>query len=147
MIRVGSLWDEFRGFALKGNLIDLAVAVVIGAAFGGVVNSMVKNLLMPALSYLTPGKPGYLSWKLGRIEVGAFLGDLVNFLVVALAMFFLVVKVLGMLQRVAGQTSDEPTTKDCPFCLSKIPFRAVKCAQCTSDLGAEAATRPGSISG
>lgn len=135
MIRASGLWEEFRGFALKGNLIDLAVAVVIGGAFGSVVNSMVKNILMPLVSYVTPGKSGYLAWKLGRVEVGAFLGDLVNFAILAVAMFVLIVKVLGGLQKAARLTkSEEPATRECPYCLSTIPAKAVKFAHCTSDL-------------
>ena len=119
-------------------MIDLAVAVVIGGAFGAVVNSMVKNLLMPLLSYVTPGKGGYLGWKLGRVEVGAFLGDLVNFLILAVAMFVLIVKVLGGIQKAARLTMpDESVIKECPYCLSTIPAKAVKCAHCTSDLPPE----------
>ena len=138
MGRVSGLWQEFKGFALKGNLFDLAVAVVIGGAFGAVVNSMVKNLLMPLVSYVTPGQGGYLAWKLGRIEVGAFLGDLVNFLILAVAMFVVIVKVQGGIQRAARLTkADEPLIKECPYCLSTIPARAVKCAHCTSDLPPE----------
>jgi large conductance mechanosensitive channel len=138
MIRASSLWQEFKGFALKGNMIDLAVAVVIGGAFGAVVNSMVKHLLMPLVSYVMPGKSGYLAWKLGRVEVGAFLGDLVNFLILAVAMFVLIVEVLGAIQKVAKLTkSDEPVTKECPYCLSTIPAKAVKCAHCTSDMPPE----------
>ena len=138
MRRALGLWDEFKGFALKGNLIDLAVAVVIGGAFGAVVNSMVKNIIMPLVSYVTPHKGGYLAWKLGRIEVGAFLSDLVNFLILAVAMFVMMVKVLGVIQKAAKLTkSDEPVLKECPYCLSTVPTKAVKCAHCTSDLPPE----------
>ncbi len=138
MVRASGLWREFKGFALKGNVIDLAVAVVIGGAFGAVVNSMVKNLLMPLVSYVAPGRGGYLAWKLGRVEVGAFLGDLVNFLILSVAMFVLIVKVLGGIQRVAKLTKPgEPALKECPYCLSTIPAKAVKCAHCTSDLPAD----------
>jgi large conductance mechanosensitive channel len=138
MGRASELWQEFKGFALKGKLFDLAVAVVIGGAFGAVVNSMVKNLLMPLVSYVMPGEGGYLAWKLGRVEVGAFLGDLVNFSILAVAMFVLIVKVLGGIQRAARLTmSDEPVMKECPYCLSTIPAKAVKCAHCTSDLPPE----------
>ena len=64
------LWQEFKAFALKGNMIDLAVAVIIGAAFGSVINSLVKNILMPVLSYLLPSPEGYRGWHIGRIEIG-----------------------------------------------------------------------------
>src|SRR5262245_55051340 len=79
------LWQEFKAFALKGNMIDLAVAVVIGAAFSGVVNSMVKNLIMPIVSYVTPSKGGYEEWHLGKVAIGLFLSDVLNFLIVAVA--------------------------------------------------------------
>jgi large conductance mechanosensitive channel len=138
MGRASGLWQEFKVFALKGNLIDLAVAVVIGGAFGAVVNSLVKNILMPLVSYVTPGKGGYLAWKLGRVEVGAFLGDLVNFVILAVAMFVLITKLLGAIQKAAKLTKpDEPVIKECPYCLSMIPSKAVKCAHCTSDLPTE----------
>lgn len=148
MGRGRDLWAEFKGFALKGNLIDLAVAVVLGGAFGAVVNSLVKNILMPMLTYITPGKGGYQAWKLGRVEVGAFLGEVINFAIVALAMFVLMVKVLGGIQKAARLTkSDEPTTRECPYCLSNIPLKAVKCAHCTSDLPAEADAEVDALSG
>src|SRR5512143_1040784 len=93
------LWNQFKAFALKGNMIDLAVAVVIGAAFGAVINSLVKNVIMPVLSYVIPNKGGYLAWAIGRVEIGAFLGELVNFLIIALAIFLFVVKVIGALMK------------------------------------------------
>ena len=128
----------FKEFILRGNVVDLAVAVVIGGAFGAVVNSMVKHLLMTLVSYVMPGQGGSLAWKLGRIEVGAFLGDLVNFLILAVAMFVVIVKVLGGIQKAARLTkADEPLIKECPYCLSTIPAKAVKCAHCTSDLPPE----------
>src|SRR4051812_13659634 len=88
--RAFSLAEEFKDFALKGNVIDLAVAVIIGAAFGKVVDSLVKHILMPLVGLLLPGEQGYLGWKVvvGAKEVpyGLFLGEVVNFLVIALAL-------------------------------------------------------------
>lgn len=130
-------WSEFRTFAFKGNLVDMAVGVVIGGAFGGVVNALVKNILMPIVSYIMPGSGSYREWRLGRVEVGIFLGELVNFLIVALAMFFIVVRVFGVMQRLLSPRADDPTTRECPYCLSVIPLKAVKCSQCTSDLDGE----------
>ncbi|HEX2972919.1 MAG TPA: large conductance mechanosensitive channel protein MscL [Tepidisphaeraceae bacterium] len=130
-----SLWQEFKGFAFKGNMIDLAVAVIIGAAFGGVVNSLVKDLFMPILSYIAPGKGGYEAWTIGRVRIGAFLAEVINFLIIAAAVFLLVVKVLGTLMKMRkAEIQAEPTTKECPLCLSTIPIKARRCAHCAADL-------------
>ena len=136
---LSTLWSEFKTFAFKGNLIDLAVAVVLGAAFGAVVNSLVKNIVMPLISYVIPTEGGYRAWHIGRIEIGVFLGELLNFAVVALAIFLVMVKVLGSIMKKAAPPPDPaaPTTKECPFCLSTIPLRAVRCGHCTSDLTGE----------
>jgi large conductance mechanosensitive channel len=130
------LWQEFKAFALKGNFVDLAVAVVLGAATTGVINSLVKNVIMPALDYLAPSSAGsYRTWHLGKIEIGLFLGELVNFLVIAIVLFLIMVKLLGTIQKAAAPPADgEPATKECPLCLSVIPFKARKCAHCTADL-------------
>lgn len=130
------LWQEFRAFALKGNMIDLAVAVVIGAAFGTVIKSLVDNVIMPAVSYVAPSSDTYKAWHLGRIAYGQFIADLVSFLIVALAVFLVIVKMIGMLQNMSSPPKPaEPTTKECPLCLSVIPLKAKRCAHCTADLG------------
>lgn len=94
-----SLLEEFKNFALKGNVIDLAVGVIIGAAFGKLVDSLVKHILMPLVSLLLPGDQGYLGWKIvvGAKEVlyGLFIGELVNFLIVAFALYVFIIKFLG----------------------------------------------------
>jgi len=96
-----SLFDEFKAFAFKGNVVDLAVGVVIGAAFGKIVDSLVKNIIMPLISVLTSGDQEYTAWKWvidGKpIPFGLFLGDVVNFLIVSLALFVFIVKFLGWL--------------------------------------------------
>jgi large conductance mechanosensitive channel len=98
-----TLVDEFKKFALKGNVIDLAVGVIIGAAFGKIIESLVKHLIMPAIGVLMPGEQGYLGWKLvinGKdIPYGLFLGEIVNFLIVAAALFFFIVKFLGWVMK------------------------------------------------
>jgi large conductance mechanosensitive channel len=147
------LWRQFKAFALKGNITDLAMAVIIGAAFSGVINSLVKDVIMPLLSYVVPTlpsnpndptQPGYLHWHLGRLLIGRFLGELVNFLAIAVALFLIMVKLLGSIQRaVLPPSPDQPATKECPFCLSLIPSRAVKCAHCTADLGQTISPPPG----
>src|SRR5438094_10133132 len=93
-----SLLEEFKNFAFKGNVIDLAVGVIIGAAFAKIIDSLVKNLIMPLVGILLPGQQGYLGWKwvLNGQEVpyGLFIGDVVNFLIVALALFVFIAKFL-----------------------------------------------------
>jgi large conductance mechanosensitive channel len=97
--RALSLLEEFKNFALKGNVIDLAVGVIIGAAFGKIVDSLVKHILMPLVGLLLPGDQGYLGWKIvvGAKEVpyGLFIGELVNFVIVAFALYLFIVKFLG----------------------------------------------------
>lgn len=98
-----SIAEEFKAFALKGNVIDLAVGVIIGAAFGKIVESIVKNLLMPLFSLAMPSDQSYLTWKFvvnGKdIPYGIFLGDVLNFVIVAFALFIFVVKFLGWIMR------------------------------------------------
>ncbi len=113
-----TLVDEFKNFAFKGNVVDLAVGVIIGAAFGKIVDSLVKNLIMPLIGVVMPGDQGYLAWKLvvggQEIPYGLFLGDVVNFLIVAVALFIFIVKFLGwIMRRKAEQAPADPApTKD-----------------------------------
>jgi large conductance mechanosensitive channel len=99
--QLSSIFDEFRNFAFKGNVVDMAVGVIIGAAFGKIVESLVKNILMPVIGLLTPGEQGYLGWKLligaKEIPYGIFLGECVNFLIVAFALYLFMVKFMGFL--------------------------------------------------
>ncbi|MBI3778718.1 MAG: large conductance mechanosensitive channel protein MscL [Gammaproteobacteria bacterium] len=98
-----ALLEEFKNFALKGNVIDLAVGVIIGAAFGKIVDSLVKHLIMPTIGVMLPGEQGYLGWKFvinGKdIPYGLFLGEVVNFLIVALALYLFIVKFLGFVMK------------------------------------------------
>jgi len=98
-----SLLEEFKTFALKGNVVDLAIGVIIGGAFGKIVDSLVKNVLMPLVGVILPGEQGYLGWKLvigaKEIPYGFFIGEVVNFLIVALALFIFIVKFLGWIMR------------------------------------------------
>jgi|SRR5579864_2498834 len=136
-----NLWREFRAFALKGNVIDLALAVIIGGAFGAVINSLVKNVIMPILAYLISfipqAKGEYRNWKIGPVEIGIFLSELLNFFLIAGALFFLFVKVLDVLRKAGLLPKAEPATRKCPLCLSDIPLKAKKCAHCTADLPLE----------
>jgi large conductance mechanosensitive channel len=130
-----NLWKEFKGFALKGSVMDLAVAVVIGNAFGAVVKSLVDHIVVPLLSYLQLQGGGYRGWHIGRVAIGAFLSEALNFVMISLAMFLIVVKLMGSVRKaVPFLDDDEPANKECPFCLSNIPYKASKCSHCTADL-------------
>ncbi len=113
-----ALLEEFKSFALKGNVIDLAVGVIIGAAFGKIVDSLVKHLIMPAIGVMLPGEQGYLGWKFvinGKdIPYGLFLGEVVNFLIVALALYLFIVKFLGFVMKAKKAEAVAPPapTKD-----------------------------------
>lgn len=113
-----SLFDEFKNFAFKGNVTDLALGVIIGAAFGKIIDSLVKHLIMPFISVVVPGEQGYLAWKWvingKEIPYGLFLGEVVNFLFVALALFIFIVKFLGWVMRAKKEEAagPPPLTKD-----------------------------------
>ena len=114
--RALSMLEEFKNFALKGNVIDLAVGVIIGAAFGKIVDSLVKHILTPLISLMVPGDQGYLGWKLvvGAKEVpyGLFIGEVVNFIVVALALYIFIVKFLGFVMKSKQAAPPAPTKEE-----------------------------------
>ena len=132
----------FREFVLRGNVVDLAVAVVVGAAFGAVVTSLVENLLTPLLAAVG-GEPdfGALAFTVNgsRFGYGAFLNAVISFLLIAAAVYFLVVVPVNRLMS-RFKTEPEPvdSVRECPECLSKVPQAARRCAFCTSELGAAA---------
>ena len=107
-----SFAEEFRNFALKGSVIDLAVGVVIGAAFSGIVKSLVDNIIMPIVSLLDSRARRVYDLALGPVQVGHFLGDVVNFLIIALALFLFIVKFLGFIMRTKKEAPPPPLTKD-----------------------------------
>lgn len=113
-----SLFEEFKNFAFKGNVIDLAVGVIIGAAFGKIIDSLVNNIIMPLIGVILPGDQGYVGWKWvirgKEVPYGLFLGQVVNFLIVALALFLFIVKFLGwiMKSRKTEVIAPPPLTKD-----------------------------------
>ena len=113
-----SLFEEFKDFAFKGNVIDLAVGVIIGAAFGKIIDSVVKHVIMPLVSIVLPSNQGYLDWKWvidgKEVPYGLFLGEVVNFLIVSVALFLFVVKFLGWVMRVKKEERIDlpPLTKD-----------------------------------
>lgn len=110
--QVFSLFDEFKNFAFKGNVIDLAVGVIIGGAFGNIVTSMVDNVIMPLVAVILPGDKGYEKWVLTigekTVPYGKFLGDIVSFLMLAAALFFFIVKFLGWLMKSKAAEASAP---------------------------------------
>jgi len=131
----------FRQFIMRGNVIDLAVAVVIGAAFGAVITSFVTNVLNPLIAAIV-GKPDFSAFKAtlngGVISYGLFLNALISFLLIALAVYFFIIVPMNALKarQARGQAPPDPTSKKCPECLSEIPIAARRCAFCTSPVGA-----------
>lgn len=131
----------FKQFLLRGNVIDLAVAVVIGGAFGAVVTALVKNLLTPLIG-ATVGKPDFSAILFtvngSKFLIGEFINALVSFVLIAAAVyFFVVVPVNAVMARARrGQAPPDPTTRQCPECLSTIPIKARRCAYCTAVVGA-----------
>ena len=147
------MWKEFKEFAVKGNAIDLAVGVIIGAAFGGIVTSLVKDIIMPPIGLITGGldfsnqfivlkaapgggtfstpaeaaKAGAITWNYGN-----FITLLINFVIVAFCIF-LVVKAVNRMKR--PEPEKEPVSKDCPACAMTIPIKATRCPHCTTELG------------
>ena len=107
-----SLLEEFKSFAFKGNVIDLAVGVIIGAAFGKIIDSLVKHLIMPFIAVIMPGEQSYVGWKWvingKEIPYGLFLGEVVNFLIVAFALYIFIVKFLGWVMRTKKQEAVAP---------------------------------------
>ena len=133
---------EFKEFALRGNVVDMAVGIIIGAAFGTIVKSMVDDVLMPPLGVLVGGvdfssltltlKEGVGGAAPVVIRYGVFLNSVVSFVIVAFAVFLLIRLMNRMLTH--HEAPAAATTKDCPFCLSTIPLKASKCAHCTSEV-------------
>lgn len=125
----------FRDFILKGNVVDLAVGIVIGVAFGALVNSFVKNLIMTPIAALF-GSPNFDALHAGPFMYGAFLTVLVQFLIIAAVIYFVVVKPMNGLMTKLGMRKDPLPMRDCPACLQSVPAAASKCMYCTVDLTA-----------
>ncbi|HVL39771.1 MAG TPA: large conductance mechanosensitive channel protein MscL [Fimbriimonadaceae bacterium] len=150
------VFKEFKEFAMRGNVIDLAVGVIIGAAFGKIVDSLVKDVIMPPIGLLT-GRVDFsnLYWNLGgeqyrslaeaqqagapTINYGAFINNIVQFLIVAFAVFLLV-RAINRMRRPAETAQTAAETKQCPYCMSSIALLATRCPQCTSQLAAAEAS-------
>jgi large conductance mechanosensitive channel len=152
--RRGLMIKEFKEFIMRGNVVDMAVGIVIGAAFGAIVKSFVDDILMPVIGLLLGNVDFanfFLVLKAGKVpgpyatlmeakaatavtlNYGLFINVIVAFLIVAFAIF-LMIKQINALKRQEAQAA--PTTKECPFCLSAVPLKAIRCPQCTSELKA-----------
>ncbi|MBZ0127222.1 MAG: large conductance mechanosensitive channel protein MscL [Rhodocyclales bacterium] len=145
-----SIVSEFKEFAMKGNVVDLAVGVIIGGAFGKIVDSLVKDIVMPMVGRLLGGVDfKHLYVNLGSktfetleaaekagapiLKYGAFINTVVDFIIIAFAIF-MAIKVMNRLKRAEEAAPAEPTTRECPHCLSTIPLKATRCAHCTAQL-------------
>lgn len=136
-----SLANEFKEFIMRGNMVDLAIAVVIGAAFSGVVGALVSDIIMPIIGIIG-GKPNFDAyyWVINgsQIKVGSFLTQLVLFVIIAAVIFFFIIKPLNALLalRKKPEAETEAATRECPYCLSEIPVKATRCAYCTAEVPA-----------
>lgn len=134
------LLSDFKAFALRGNVLDLAIAVILGLAFSAVVQSLVDDVLMQLIAAVF-GTPDFseLSVTVGQavVRYGAFLNALVNFVLVALALW-VIVKAFTRAREARGHKTEPPTTRECPYCLTNVPVKAQRCSACTSQLQAAA---------
>jgi large conductance mechanosensitive channel len=144
------MWKEFKEFAMRGNVIDLAIGIIIGGAFGAIVSSLVNDIIMPIIGRLmgplsftdlfinlTPEKAANTladAKKLGAatINYGVFINTIITFLIIAVVLFFLI-KAMNKMRKPAPAPA-APDTKECPYCLTKVPKKATRCAACTSEL-------------
>jgi large conductance mechanosensitive channel len=148
------MMQDFKAFIMRGNVLDMAVGIIIGAAFGAIITSLVKDIIMPPIGlllgnvdfanlYVTikdPTVAGNYSTPAAvqaaggvTINYGAFINYIITFLIVAFAVFMLI-RSINKMRRPKNVTPGEPTTKECPFCLSVIPIKASRCGHCTSQL-------------
>jgi len=138
-----SLIADFKKFAFKGNVVDLAVGVIIGASFGKIVTALVADLIMPLVALAMPSgdwkKDGYVLRHAADpkqdvvLQYGDFLGSVIDFVIVAVVLFLIVSQIVGRVVK-----KDDPTTKECAYCLEQIPLKATKCKACASPVAAPA---------
>ena len=125
---------EFKEFAMRGNVVDLAIAVIIGGAFGKIVTSLVDNIIMPLIGLLIGGidfKSLAITVGSAKVEYGLFLQNVVDFIIIAFVIF-LMVRAINSSKKPAPTAA--PTTKECPYCFTTIPLKATRCPNCTSEL-------------
>jgi len=145
------MFKEFREFAMRGNVLDMAVGIIIGIAFGAIVTSLVNDIIMPPLGlalgsvdfsnlFINLSGGSYATLEAAKeagavtINYGVFVNSVINFIIIAFVLF-LIVRSMNKLKR-KEEAPAEPTTKECPFCLSQIPIKATRCPHCTSQLKA-----------
>ena len=129
--------SEFKEFALRGNVMDMAIGIVIGAAFTAIVTALVDNIISPIIGMFVKVDFNHLVATVNGVELqyGAFIMAIVNFLIVAFVLF-LIIKAMNKAAKAGKEEEEEaePTTKECPFCLQEIPIKATRCPHCTSEL-------------
>jgi large conductance mechanosensitive channel len=151
------MFKEFKEFAMRGNVVDMAVGIVIGAAFATIVKSLVSDIIMPPIGLLLGGvdfsnlfvtiREGSVAGpfatladaqKAGAVTInyGLFMNTVISFLIIAFAIF-MVVKGMNSLKKKEEAPAAEPTEKDCPFCITSIPIKAIRCPHCTSELSTQ----------
>ena len=140
---IKNFFNEFKTFAMRGNVMDMAVGIIIGAAFGKIVTSLVEDVIMPPIG-LALGKVDFsdLAWKLTddvSIKYGAFLNTVISFIIVAFAVFILIKAINTLQAKMLKEEKDAeaaaaPATKKCPYCCSDIAIEATRCPHCTSEL-------------
>jgi large conductance mechanosensitive channel len=145
------MFKEFREFAMRGNVLDMAVGIIIGIAFGAIITSLVNDIIMPPLGlalgrvdfsnlFINLSGGSYATLEAAKeagavtINYGVFVNSVINFIIIAFVLF-LIVRSMNKLKR-KEEAPAEPTTKECPFCLSQIPIKATRCPYCTSQLKA-----------
>lgn len=134
---------EFKEFAMRGNVVDMAVGIIIGGAFGKIVSSLVNDVIMPPIGYLMGNvdfsnlaitiKEKTAEAEAVTIKYGVFINTVLDFIIVAFAIF-MVIKQMNRLKKVEEEQVAEPTTKECPKCFSEIPIKATRCPSCTSEI-------------
>ena len=130
------LIKEFKAFIMRGNVVDLAVAVIIGGAFGKIVSSLVNDIIMPLIGLIVGGIDFTgLTFTIGKANVtyGNFINNILDFIIIALVIF-LMIKGIDSLKKKPAPVVAEPVTKECPYCISTVPIKATRCPNCTSEL-------------
>ena len=133
------MWNDFKAFVMRGNVLDLAIAVVIGAAFTNVITALVKDLITPLIGAII-GKPDFSAWVVtvngSPFLIGDFINAVIAFVLMAAAVYFFVVVPMNawIARQRRGEAAPDPTTKKCPECISEVPIAARRCAFCTSAL-------------
>lgn len=132
---IKKFFEEFKAFAMRGNVLDMAIGVVIGGAFTSIVNSLVGDIINPLIGLIFNSDFSDVGLTIGDVTIGfgAFISAIINFIIVAFVLFC-VIKAINALHKKPAEAPAAPTTKVCPYCQSEIPIKAVRCPHCTSKL-------------